>query len=511
MKYIDNDDFEYSDEKQFSSVMNIPDYMFENHDVLMSALDNAYSAEEFLYILHNTPARMFDEQQLINIFESIELPIRLIPEDYLYNKEVALILAEKNHKNTPFLPHFWLDDKDFMFTAIKVNPINYQYASDDLQADHKITMAACSLDGTVLRYVPPQLKSYELVCTALGLRGQVLCPEAYLYIPEKYAYDPEFAIACLTYSHEFFKYLPEEFIYDRDFSLKCVQMYDRLLGEVPANFTADKEFVYDAVSQRGLFLDKAADVLRSDVEFLKPLLQQHPRVIFDCANAIRDNEEIARMVCGQKTRGDAIPFSFFNYKITCNREIALMSATVDVKHTVLHTDRSLLCDKTFIKEIIEMPSYTSEVISGFPYEIRNNRSLMIKALAKDTDLKYVKYVGDNLKYDMKFIGTLLKDTNSFSDRFKNIGEAFQYGVTQLQYVVQISELPELAKMKDMAWQYNNILKRFINKNDDTKALHYAGEEDFYPLLQRYAASYKLKVELEKELPQVSAPIKRVKI
>jgi len=127
---------------------------------------------------------------------------------------------------------------------VRQNGVALRYASDELQADHEVVLAAVTKNGCALQHASRELKAdREMVLVAVTQSGSAL-----QYASNELKADRDFVLAAVTKDGWALEYALE-FQADREVVLAAVTQNDYVLRFASRELKADRDFMLVAVGQ----------------------------------------------------------------------------------------------------------------------------------------------------------------------------------------------------------------------------------------------------------------------
>lgn len=216
----------------------------DRYFILSTIERKRYWAEAFKYAsqdIRNDP--LFIEEALkanLNVFRYLKKKWRYQYIDYV---------REKPSEFFPLFPAKMRDDENLVMQVIKTNPENYRYASERLQNDPEIVIAAVMRRGSLLENVPEMFKDHNNVVYIAVSRDS----SAFQYASPRLRDDEEIARMAIMNHPRNFQYASERIRDYDDLALYSMEEYGRLnykhlsprLQQYPEMMALKETFIFD--------------------------------------------------------------------------------------------------------------------------------------------------------------------------------------------------------------------------------------------------------------------------
>ena len=265
---------------------------------------------------------------------------KYLSQEFLSNKELALMAIEKNGKNLQFLPDSLKGDKELLMTALntsreqekkrsdgtaytiksgellqftadeikkdksfilnlmKSNINCFEYVDKTLRSDEEVIMTAINLDQRNFRYVTKEIKEViksnrpqliELIRSGIDLD--------YFFEYQNQCTDKELVLLALEFSSCGQNIISPELKKERDLAFKLVVKDGGNIRYIPEEFQNDKEFIIAAVSEWGYYYERLDPIYRKDKDIAIAALKRNKNYIEALLpDELLENEEIRKIL-----------------------------------------------------------------------------------------------------------------------------------------------------------------------------------------------------------------------
>ena len=298
---------------------------------------------------------------------------RFIPKDFLYKKDVFLLVLNYVSKYEFFrgMPDKLKDDKEVILEIVKRDGYDLNVASPRLKDDEEVAMVAAESNASALFYMSDRVKkNKEIVLKALSDYHDAGSGTEFAltkYIPEELRDDYDVALALVKGSGYCLKGFSERLIDNEDIVKVAVSHPHELSDQYILEYPKRVEFSYQYASPR----------LRNDKEIVRLAVKNNPALYSWLPLSLRDDKEMAIEAClAFLDNIDRLPKEFFS-------------------------------DKDFVVSLIKKLEKGSFVYRDAAKEIKEDPEVVELILSKSLGNYY--YLPFKYKMDEKIIRRVLKD------------------------------------------------------------------------------------------------------
>ena len=190
--------------------------------------------------------------------------------------------------NRPEMSETWSDsDLDDAFPS---TPTTYalQYASEAMQADREVVLAAVTTNGRELQYASDELRADKEV--VLAAMKQEAC--ALEYASDTLRADREFVLAAVTEDGCALTFASDELRADKRVVLAAMKTCGCALVSLSKALRTDREVVLAAVANAGYALQYASDELRADKEVVLAAVKENEDALHYASKKLRADVEV---------------------------------------------------------------------------------------------------------------------------------------------------------------------------------------------------------------------------
>ncbi|EFC41328.1 predicted protein [Naegleria gruberi] len=186
------------------------------------------------------------------------------------------------------------NDEKFILHYCAVDPELFRLISPKLLVDKKFLfnilekIEKCPFAlSTVLNHIPEVMKSdFDIMLKAVKID-----PISFMHASDQLMHDQEFVLKCLgRYSDLIFPMIPNEFLQDREFLMEMLEINGSLLEYAPSEFQDDEEMVLQALKSDGGSIDFVSTRLKNDRDFLLKAKKQTNLYVNLLSRAIVNDE-----------------------------------------------------------------------------------------------------------------------------------------------------------------------------------------------------------------------------
>lgn len=200
------------------------------------------------------------------------------------NKEIALAAIEQYPKIFNKIPKELLIDKKFMLSAVKFK-IDYRLVDSSLREDKDLALAFVSKKGAY-NQLPDVMKNDKDVF----IKSLVSYSQNYQYFPEHLKNDKGFILKALKKCPQCLSVLPETMKGDREIVREAVEKHCYVLKYASASILEDKQFIL-SIKNRISLLD-LSEKLRDDKEVVMSLVDKSPYQIEYASKRLREDIDV---------------------------------------------------------------------------------------------------------------------------------------------------------------------------------------------------------------------------
>jgi len=168
------------------------------------------------------------------------------------------------------------NNKQIVLAAVQIHGLSLEFASIELRSDKQVVLSAVKQNGTALAFASLELKNdREVVLAAVRQTGA-----AVLHAQANMRGDKEIVLAAVQTPGLAFIYASESLKNDRDVVLAAVKQSAAVFGLAPKKYRSDREIVLAAVHRNGADLNLASTELRGDlwVKIAAATAKVYPRI-----------------------------------------------------------------------------------------------------------------------------------------------------------------------------------------------------------------------------------------
>ena len=163
----------------------------------------------------------------------------------------------------------------------------------------------------------------------------------------------------------------------------------------------NKEIVLTAVKERGYALKYASEKLRNDIDIVCEAINRDNNAFFFAGDKIKSNRNNILKIVNRINNLNVVFLKYCNDEIRDDEEIVLRLATINCEEFEYASER-IKNDRNFILELIEKNPNIIRVLNA---KFKNDKEIVLKSIFDDngSNLKLIKYIGDDLKKDKEFL------------------------------------------------------------------------------------------------------------
>ena len=273
-----------------------------------------------------------------------------------------------------------------LLNLVSEKPWIYQYLSDEIKENRKVTETALKSFGDVLEFAPDKFKSdKELVLMA------VETGDAFLHASEELQHDKEIILKALEWDSSIIAYLDEDFYEDLEIIYKAIEIdadnYEYLVEELQE----DKDIALACLKLNCNVFEFLCDKLKEDGEIIETAIKNGLSLEYivqgtkDFEDIISDTSLVATAI--KQNNGDELKFA--NNELRNDKE--LIDYAIEHKLSMLSSiGKESLEDKAILKKFFQNPhslenlESTSKNIFAIPKQFLLDDNFMLE-LIKDNE------------------------------------------------------------------------------------------------------------------------------
>ena len=210
-------------------------------------------------------------------------------------------------------------DKEIVLAAVKQNGFVLSFASKELQGDKEIVIAAVMQDFSALEYASENLRSNkEIILAAVKKDGDAL-----QYVSKEHLSDKEIVLAAVGNFGSALQYASKELKANKEIVMAACASVNS--GGIPCaleiaikSLQADKEIVLTAVKQNGMALEFASKELKTDKEIVLTAVKQNGMALEYASKLMQGDKEIVKFAIAKDKR--ASQFVVNDFKINAKSD-----------------------------------------------------------------------------------------------------------------------------------------------------------------------------------------------
>ena len=389
---------------------------------------------------------------------------RFIPKDFLYKKDVFLLVLNYVSKYEFFrgMPDKLKDDKEVILEIVKRDGYDLNVASPRLKDDEEVAMVAAESNASALFYMSDRVKkNKEIVLKALSDYHDAGSGTEFAltkYIPEELRDDYDVALALVKGSGYCLKGFSERLIDNEDIVKVAVSHPHELSDQYILEYPKRVEFSYQYASPR----------LRNDKEIVRLAVKNNPALYSWLPLSLRDDKEMAIEAClAFLDNIDRLPKEFFS-----DKDFVVSLIKKLEKGSFVYRDAA--------KEIKEDPEVVELILSKslgnyyyLPFKYKMDEKIIRRVLKDDIKTigggvfpKYIKK-GDKYYASIRFDREALQFASNIVKEFANAEGKFQGEVNEVAESLKPEE-----DTKDMTIEFE-VSKQDIIDSFNTKHSAYS--------------------------------------
>ena len=305
-------------------------------------------------------------------------------------------LKKVEQSRFPELAAKWKNDLETVLAAVKKNPQNLEFASDDMQKDRSVVMKAVRIRGRALQYTDYTFRNdREIVLTAIDREASNI-----RYASDDLTQDKEFGLILVSENPSILEFLHNELQNDKDIVLAALH------SKEPSNRT-----VYNHPQI------KSPELLR-DKEIVLAIIQKgwNPLILKDVGQTLQDDKEVVMAAIKMNKYNHSI-FKYASDNLKDDREVVLAAIEND-REALDSASEKLKHDRDIVLKAVKS---NGSALSTVGDEFKNDREIVVAAV--ENWQHAIQYSSQELQND-RDLGLMAVQKNgyalmSMSEKLKN--------------------------------------------------------------------------------------------
>ena len=189
------------------------------------------------------------------------------------NKSLALVTVMQEGSFLSDASEELQADRDVVMAAVKNRGVALQWASEALRGDKEVVMAAVQNEGNALEWATENLRDDREVVTAAI--SSHYCARCFFWASAALKANREMVLAAIEHYGGNLRFASEELRANREVVLAAVKKNGLVLWSASDELRNDRDVVSEAVQQNGLALLYASAPLQADIEIIEAALGQN--------------------------------------------------------------------------------------------------------------------------------------------------------------------------------------------------------------------------------------------
>ena len=219
-------------------------------------------------------------------------------------------------RRAPIITSLFSNNQEIVLAAVSQTDEALRFASDELQQDRDVMLAAVKHNGLMLGNASAALKNdKEVVLAAVTQNSKAL-----RFASDELQQNKEIMLAAVKQQSNVLKH--NVLTLDNEFMVAAVKQNGMALEFASAALKNDKKVVLAAVIQNGMALRFASDALQNNEEVVLAAIKQNGMALKFASNALQNNRELVLEAIKQNGA-----YLFYAYAFKNNKEVVLAAVT----------------------------------------------------------------------------------------------------------------------------------------------------------------------------------------
>lgn len=335
------------------------------------------------------------------------------------NPEIALKLFDKNKdifcNSYKVVSEQLFENKAFVLDLVKQSPYALEYVGEELSNDKEVVLSAINSDAKLIRFASKELRRDE----GLQLEALKIDFDSFPYVNENIKDDKDIALKAVKKNPINYKYVSQRLKEDVDVIEETLRRTQGLLQE--GKFDQIKNYIPDNIKE--------------NVTIMTKLIRINNRCIYLISSDLKKNKAFALDVLDFINPSNSRFISIFDENIKNDKEVALKAVTNrNFSLDALKYFKKFQGDKEVVLASVQSKGYSLKYASE---NLRNDKEVALAAVKNNT--YSVEYVGKKLLEDADILYEIAKNNvgvdylkipEEVKDKIKKISDGILYPIIE---------------------------------------------------------------------------------